>query len=425
MIDIKPKMLFSTLLVMILLAGSLVGCSSTGENGKTKRSDITPLTVEELNYFNSSEFFNGEYINIRNQFLSSLYDTPKKIDLYELFYCGSGQGGYPTEAEIAAVVAQSGGNRAPECGCDKISGTDIDAVLTKYTGLTLDDTDKTGLDKFIYLKEYDAYYHFHGDTNYRAQITFSSGEREGDIIRLFYNDAFMADGNKVLTLRKTNDGYLFISNKKAVPPTRSDAGTNPSAPFGQAPTLNEANSSLNSMQALREEYFEFAIKNRLDYVPIFDEGKAPTSSAEYLLFAFAINLENWGDYKGIMTRDYVEWVILTHFKVENITHVSLPRVWDYDGDKYIAIPGSIQEKPIYVLKEYNTHIQSGQTIYEIILDNCSFGDVIPKDQDMANIKASIISGDLSSLTVLHTEYFKYYLDQTTGSAVFLSHTLVQ
>jgi hypothetical protein len=155
--------------------------------------------------------------------LSSLYDTPEKIDLYALFYCGSGQRVYPTEAEIAAVIAQNGWSRAPECGCDKIRRIDMDAVLKKYTSLTLADTDKTGLNKFTYLKKYDAYYHFHGDTNYRMETNFSSGEREGDIIRLFYNDTFMADGNKVLTLRKTNDGYLFISNKKAVSPTPSDS----------------------------------------------------------------------------------------------------------------------------------------------------------------------------------------------------------
>lgn len=173
----------------------------------------TLLTAEELNYFNGNEFFNGEYINIRNQFLSSLYDTPEKIDLYALFYCGSGQWVFPTEAELADLIAQSGRSRAPDCGCDKIRRIDMDAVLKKYTGLTLADTDKTGLSKFTYLKKYDAYYHFHGDTNYRMETNFSSGEREGDIIRLFYNDTFMADGNKVLTLRKTNDGYLFISNQ--------------------------------------------------------------------------------------------------------------------------------------------------------------------------------------------------------------------
>jgi hypothetical protein len=67
------------------------------------------------------------------------------------------------------------------------------------------------------LKEYDAYYHYHGDTNYRMKITFSSGEREGNIIRLFYNDTFMAGGgDKVLTLReKEAVGYLFVSNQKA------------------------------------------------------------------------------------------------------------------------------------------------------------------------------------------------------------------
>lgn len=221
MIDKKPKMQFPALLVVILLVGIVVGCTMEANN-KNKKSDITQLAVEELNYFNGNEFFNGEYINIRNQFLSSLYDTPEKIDLYALFYCGSGRV-YPTEAEIAAVIAQNGWSRAPECGCDKIRRIDMDAVLKKYTSLTLADTDKTGLNKFTYLKKYDAYYHFHGDTNYRAKTNFSSGEREGDIIRLFYNDTFMADGNKVLTLRKTNGGYLFISNKKAVPPTPSDS----------------------------------------------------------------------------------------------------------------------------------------------------------------------------------------------------------
>lgn len=209
-------MLFTTLLVGIILVGTVVGCTSMGANSKNKKFDVTPLTAEELNYFNGNKFFNGEDFNIRNQFLSSLYDTPEKIDLYELFYCGSNQRVYTTEVEIAAVIAQNGWNGAPECGCDKISRTDMDAVLTKYTGRALADTDKIGLDKFNYLKEYDAYYHFHGDTNYRAKITFARGEREGDIIRLFYNDTFMADGNKVLTLREMNGGYLFISNKKVV-----------------------------------------------------------------------------------------------------------------------------------------------------------------------------------------------------------------
>jgi hypothetical protein len=178
-------------------------------------AEITPLTSKELNYFNGNEFFNGETMNIRNQFLSSLYDTPAKIDLQQLFYCGSGQPEIPTEAEITALIAYNGWGAETACPLYKLSRANMDAVLLKYTGLTLEDTEKTGLNDFTYLKEYDAYYYYHGDTNYRGNITFSSGEREGDIIRLFYNDTFMADGDKVLTLREKDGGYLFVSNQKA------------------------------------------------------------------------------------------------------------------------------------------------------------------------------------------------------------------
>ncbi len=191
------------------------------------------------------------------------------------------------------------------------------------------------------------------------------------------------------------------------------------------PATGQPNSASGYMQALRQEYYEFGIENRLDYVPVFEEGKAPSSSTEYLFYAFAVNLKNWGDDKGTMTRDYVEQVIHTHFEVEDITHASLHKGWDYDGEKYTAIPQGIKEEPIHVLQEYDTYAQNGRTIYEITLDQCSFGGVLPSDEDLAGIKEGIVSGDLSALTVQQTECFQYYLDQATGEVVFLSHTLVQ
>lgn len=193
----------------------------------------------------------------------------------------------------------------------------------------------------------------------------------------------------------------------------------------RAKSITYNNEDNNDIPALRGEYFEFGIENRLDYVPMFDEGKAPSSSTEYLFYAFAINLEKWGNDKGTMTRDYVEQVIRTHFEVGNITHAPMLKGWDYDGEKYTAIPQGIKEKPIYVLQELNSYTQNGRTVYEITLDNCSFGGVLPTDEDMANIKASIVAGDLSALTVLQTECFQYYLVQATGEVVFISHTLTQ
>lgn len=98
--------------------------------------------------------------------------------------------------------------------CKKISRSNMDEIFTKGMGVKLSDTNEIGLDNFVYLSEYDAYYDFHDDTNYRGSINFSSGEREGDVVRLFYNDEFFADGYKVLTLQEKDGKFLFIANQK-------------------------------------------------------------------------------------------------------------------------------------------------------------------------------------------------------------------
>lgn len=39
---------------------------------------------------------------------------------------------------------------------------------------------------FAYLANYDAYYHFHGDTNALYDVCFYAGERSGDTVTLYY-----------------------------------------------------------------------------------------------------------------------------------------------------------------------------------------------------------------------------------------------
>jgi hypothetical protein len=46
-------------------------------------------------------------------------------------------------------------------------------------------------------------------------VSFSGGEREGNIICLFYDDWFMHDGEKVLTLKEQDGAYIFVSNEKS------------------------------------------------------------------------------------------------------------------------------------------------------------------------------------------------------------------
>ena len=204
---------FLIFIAIIVFTGSFIGCSPSVGTNESTSPKTTILTKEELDYFNGDEFFNGEYMNIRNQFLGSIYEKPEKIDLFNLFYCGSGvEEMFATEAERLAIIAYNEWEMEPDCGCEKISRDNMEAVLMKYTGLTLADTEKVGLDNFTYLEEYDAYYLYHGDTNYRMKIAFATGERTGDMIRLFYDDEFKGDGEKILTLQEKDGSYLFVSN---------------------------------------------------------------------------------------------------------------------------------------------------------------------------------------------------------------------
>lgn len=179
------------------------------------QNSVVPLTSEELAYFNDGSFFdNGTgnggdaylHFSIRNMFLTSQYETPQDIDLFELFCCGSAQPSAPMSQEERQLVIDRGyGGTAPDCGCTKITRQEMDAVLLEHTGLTLEETHQVGLEQFTYLPEYDAYYHFHGDTNYTLPI-FSRGFRQGDLIHLDYGDCR-------LTLRQTGNGYQFCSNR--------------------------------------------------------------------------------------------------------------------------------------------------------------------------------------------------------------------
>ncbi len=210
MLTHQPKMFVSTLCIVALILSLTVGCTFTGSQ---PQEEAVPLSAEELSYFNGNDFFNGEYFNLHNQFLSSLYEKPQDIDLFELFYARPNSEGI-SEAELQAVSEKTGWS-PDTCPCGKISKADLDAALTENMGLTLADTNGVGLDSFTYLEEYDAYYNPHGDTNYRSEVSFYAGEQQGDLVRLYYEDTFMADGCKAVTLKKVDGGYHFVSHQYA------------------------------------------------------------------------------------------------------------------------------------------------------------------------------------------------------------------
>lgn len=225
------KPVFMPIWIALLLAGlclcGLAGCARreappAEEPGSVTEPDPAPeapdpaetvpdgpLSQEELRFFNE-EFFNGDYLNIRNQFLSSVYETAADVNLFELFYCGTGWDEAMPEEERAAFQAAGG---FTETDVTKVSTAGADLVLTEYLGLALAETNRVGLDRFTWLEDYDAYYLAHGDTNYRMEVAISSGERKDGLICLYYDDTFFQNGWKCVTLRETAEGgYQFVSN---------------------------------------------------------------------------------------------------------------------------------------------------------------------------------------------------------------------
>ncbi len=179
-----------------------------------KRSDTwAALTSEELSWFQDTFFNLMDGMNIHNQFLTCFYERPEDIDMFQLFYNGSG---LPEEQPISRkeMQALTGSDDWQGVWGNRVTREEMEAVLRDNTGLSLDQTGQTGLEKFTYLPEYGAYYCLHGDTN-TDPISITSGFQRGDILILYYSFGYGSE-NRVVTLRRTEDGFQFVSNQRAV-----------------------------------------------------------------------------------------------------------------------------------------------------------------------------------------------------------------
>ena len=223
------------LLAVVAAAG--VVCAATF-TGAAKTAGPDPLPPEEVARYNL--YFNIAYpwADIQGnvcqfkpvQFLTSTYDRPEDVDMYQLFYNGAAVEQETTPAERQAVVDTGYSGYAPEVDLVKVSAGQVDDVLTKWLGLSLAETDARSMGSFTYLADYDAYYHFHGDTNAPGYVQFYAGEQEGDAIALYYRaeDFHLVDtagsGEEVwakATVEPQSDGgFHILSNKLCDRPDR-------------------------------------------------------------------------------------------------------------------------------------------------------------------------------------------------------------
>lgn len=180
-------------------------------------------------------------------------------------------------------------------------------------------------------------------------------------------------------------------------------------------------SEVDEMADLRGEYFDFAQTYRLDYLPEFSLDSASNDSSEYLLWAFTINLDNWGEDKGTMTASYIEEMVEKYFKVTDLEHNSLFKCWDYVDGVYTAIPSGVNPEPLTILKSIENETIDGLECYKITVDFCNsieHGEYL-EDKAYEAVKQDIIKGDYSDLEVYSTESFTFYFDDETP--IFIEH----
>lgn len=188
--------------------------TDSGENGGSTEPAVqagVPLTEDELSFFSDFIQKMGNY-----GFLLSEYDTPEQVNLDEVFYSGAGIASEMSQEEVEAYLAYTGQDEI-YTDCIRISRENADAFLLEKLGIGLDEI-PDGF-PWIYLSEFDSYYHEAGDTNYMEHLCID-GTRSGDIYTLHFrsNDRWGTFQNDYETqLQKVGDEYHFVSNHLLTP----------------------------------------------------------------------------------------------------------------------------------------------------------------------------------------------------------------
>lgn len=222
----------SVLMAVLVLSLGLVGCqgATNGDSEKEPNANVSSekeaesetdsgkldngLSQERLEWF-ETEFFNTDENHIVNFFLASEYDKIADINLRKLFYNGDdgrGGNGEVPEEEITLVLSRY---NLEKLDVSRAMRAEMNEVLETYAGLTLDTTNKVGLDSLYYIKENDAYYNVAGDTAYMKCAITKGWTNEDGTITLQYTDGLSSISDTYeVTLKAVGDSYQFVSNKR-------------------------------------------------------------------------------------------------------------------------------------------------------------------------------------------------------------------
>lgn len=154
------------------------------------------------------------------QAATSIFASPAEIDLYAFFYNGiPGESADPTEEENQFLQTKwDEGYWADgqlESDLVRLPVDKMNELLQKYLGITLDQTNGTGLDSLTYWEETGCYYGRHGDASIWENSTVTEVTTNADgAYQVRYTD-HTDGGEYIITLMPSGGGYLILSNLPA------------------------------------------------------------------------------------------------------------------------------------------------------------------------------------------------------------------
>lgn len=185
-----------------------------GKPESAEEFNVRPLSDEEIAEFTKFVTEADGYGNYG--FLLSVYDSPEKINLEEVFYTGAGIKTEALSEEEEKAYLKAAGYEEIYTDVTKLTTAQINEVLLRRTGLSYEQMANPL--SWTYLPEYDAYYHEAGDTNYTPYTCIGGTVENEKRFRLQFRRDEMREGayreiDTVTVLEKTEEGYRFISNR--------------------------------------------------------------------------------------------------------------------------------------------------------------------------------------------------------------------
>lgn len=189
------------------------------------------------------------------------------------------------------------------------------------------------------------------------------------------------------------------------------------APTETEPVQTEPGFENKDLRELQSWFFDFARDYRLDYMPQFTQEEGPpTDSGEYLNWAYAINLDHWGENKGVMTKSYVEETVLLYYAVIPGQHRSHWKSWNFntETETYTAYPGSLRSLPYYLLNS----IEVDQGRYTVHATCYSSPYLVEPGEEDDRLRYALLDGSNTELTPISEVTITFHLDHIFYKPVF-------